>query len=388
MAANAFRKKILLIHRWAGLFLLIPIIVISITGAILVFERELDVALNQHLWKAQESATRLTYDEVIAIGAQLYPDDPIASLYPPAEQGLAIMARTQNGMSIFIDPATGAVNGVRSYSGAFFRVVTDLHLSFLIPGEIGADLTGAVAIAMALFIVTGLYLWWPRRGAWRFAFALRPKTPKIVTMFDWHRLAGFYSAAILLPIAVTGILISFQSIREPLFYGLTKTTPPNYVVSVPPAPGPNQPVETLVANAMTQLPPATIYQIALPAQKGEALRLRLRAPREPWWIGRAYAYIDPSNGDIVSVINASNGEAPAVNAESWIYHLHLGHWGEYWNFETGVATRTLWFVAALIPTVLSVTGLLLWWWRRRLRPKSKRHVQPRAKPQRVEEPAG
>jgi len=54
-----------------------------------------------------------------------------------------------------------------------------LHVSLLL-GELGAQIAGIVALLMAVSIIIGFYLWWPRGNNYKQAFIIKKKASKRV----------------------------------------------------------------------------------------------------------------------------------------------------------------------------------------------------------------
>ncbi len=134
--------------------------------------------------------------------------------------------------AVFVDPYTGAVrgNGVTA-TRDFFRVVTDWHRWLGTDAdsrEIGRAVTGACNAAFMVLVLSGFYLWWPRRWT---PLALKSITVPSLTLrgkprdWNWHNAVGFWSAPVLLFITATGLVISYQWAGN-LIYTLTGSEPP------------------------------------------------------------------------------------------------------------------------------------------------------------------
>jgi uncharacterized iron-regulated membrane protein len=113
----------------------------------------------------------------------------------------------------------------------FFRVITDWHRWLGAAAEsrdTGRAVTGACNAAFAALIVSGFFLWWPRRWT---RFALRAIAVPSLTLqgkprdWNWHNAIGFWSAPVLLFITLTGLVISYQWAGN-LIYTLTGSAPP------------------------------------------------------------------------------------------------------------------------------------------------------------------
>jgi uncharacterized iron-regulated membrane protein len=88
--------------------------------------------------------------------------------------------------------------------------------------------TGACNAAFMALVISGFYLWWPRRWT---RLALRAITIPSLRLrgkardWNWHNAIGFWSAPVLLFITVTGLVIPYQWAGN-LIYSLTGSEPP------------------------------------------------------------------------------------------------------------------------------------------------------------------
>src|SRR6185312_4248082 len=79
----------------------------------------------------------------------------------------------QQATQVFIDPVSGAVLGTQKAGlPPALMFVHQLHGNFLI-GREGRQFVGWLGVAMLALGVTGLVLWWPKRGQWKYAFLVR-----------------------------------------------------------------------------------------------------------------------------------------------------------------------------------------------------------------------
>ena len=79
------------------------------------------------------------------------------------------------GLTLYVDPVSLQILGraERRRASPFFQNLTSLHIALMAPSYYGVQTVGFLGIAMVLFGFSGLALWWPGRGQWRFAFGIR-----------------------------------------------------------------------------------------------------------------------------------------------------------------------------------------------------------------------
>ena len=70
----------------------------------------------------------------------------------------------------------------------------------------GRLINGVGGALLTLMVISGLPLWWPRRGRWRNALLYRPARP---WLFQLHAVTGFWAAFLLLAWGITGIYFAF-----------------------------------------------------------------------------------------------------------------------------------------------------------------------------------
>jgi uncharacterized iron-regulated membrane protein len=73
--------------------------------------------------------------------------------------------------------------------------------------------SGAANLGFVLLILSGLWIWWPRRWTWsslRSVLWFRGGLGAKARDFNWHNTIGFWSAIPLLLVVVSGVFISYQ----------------------------------------------------------------------------------------------------------------------------------------------------------------------------------
>lgn len=241
------RKAFFWTHLAAGLVAGLVILIMSVTGVLLTYERQMiEWADGYEVTPPAPDAAPLGVERLAAIaregrGAEL---TGITLRKAPAP---AAFAFGREG-TFFLDPYTGAVLGQGSARArAFFRSVTDWHRWLAASGDAratGRAVTGASNLAFLFIVLSGLVLWWPKGLTWKH---LRP-----ITLFDgqlagkardfnWHNVFGFWSAIPLAVVVASGVVISYPWASD-LVYRLSGSEPPRRGgAPAPPRPGPAAP---------------------------------------------------------------------------------------------------------------------------------------------------
>ncbi len=349
-------------HLWVGLTIALPLIVVALSGAVLVFEDPLDRALNPALSYVTPGDRTMPLDEIVSRVKAAYPGALLSSFSFPEQTHLALQigasTRPQGSFTITVNQYTGQILGTRSAADREAGLARRIHLlhTRLFAGQIGEWIVGLITALTLFMAIAGLVLWWPRkivsvkRGAsgWRINF-------------DLHNVFGFYASAVFLFIALTGIMISFGAWTDPLFMRLNETTvPPLARESTAVAGATPIGADALASAAHAALPGAFLKGIGIPnGGKGVVVAL-MKFPEDRTPGGRSRVVLDQYSGQPLTVLNTRT----APTGTRLINLKRSAHTGDIF----GAATRVLYFVTCLMLAGQVVTGFLIWWKRRSSRP--------------------
>jgi uncharacterized iron-regulated membrane protein len=229
-----FRTLFFWLHLTAGLVAGAVVLVMSVTGVLLAYEKQMVWdADTRHLTVAGDASTpRLPIDELLArvraTGLVAEPGAISVRRDPAAPVALTLGA----GAVAYVDPYTGRILGSGNTSlRAFFRGVTDWHRWLAASGEYrttGRAVTGAANLAFLFLVLSGAYLWIPKTWAWRqlrqivwFRRGLAPKARD----FNWHNTIGVWSVVPLAIVVASGVVISYPWASN-LVYRIVGEAPP------------------------------------------------------------------------------------------------------------------------------------------------------------------
>lgn len=213
-----FRSVIFWAHLVAGVTAGLVILVMSATGVLLTYERQLvEWAEQQHAVDAAAGRAALTVDELTGIYRERHPDGRRFDLRFVNRPGAAITLWAGDDHVYLVDPYSGAV--LREGEGAtveFFHFVTEVHRWLGVHGD-GVGIARAVtAYSNLLFlflIVTGIYLWLPRAWRWPNLKSKMFFNPKVRNAkardFNWHHVFSFWALVPLLLIVSTATVFYF-----------------------------------------------------------------------------------------------------------------------------------------------------------------------------------
>lgn len=373
------RKFFTKLHRWLSIPLGAVITVVSLTGALLVFEAEITRALDPHLYRVAvpPGAPRLTPSQLVdSIRRQLPDSLELTALELPADPAASCMAsfRGVARRTLGVDPYTGEVLGWTKQP-AFFQSVRKLHRWLLDApasrGEesIGKRVVGIATLLLVVILVSGLVIWIPRsRKALKNRLTISWRHGLRRFWYDSHVALGFYATLLLLVMALTGLTWSFGWYRTAA-YALFGGSPRQETVQQTARQEETRPE----AAQPTPHEADAAVGIDLRAWDRVAEELRRRYPdgrsitlshgearivtSSPSRMRREdKVRFDPADGTLRQIVRYD--ELPrAQRLRGWFYALHTGTWG-------GLLTRILYFAAALIGASLPLTGYYLWLRRR------------------------
>lgn len=237
------RKLIFWCHLVTGTIAGIIIMLMSVTGVLLAYQRQITNWADTRGYQIAPPSTgeqRLSVEKLLARVRQSQQAAPATiTLYADANAPAAV--GFTGGRTLFLNPYTGEVLGEGAQGvRAFFRVITDWHRWLGASGAnraVARAVTGACNLGFLFLVMSGFYLWWPRswnRVQFRNVLWFRRGTSGKARDFNWHNVIGFWSAAPLFLIVLSGVIISYTWAGN-LVYRVAGEAPPA-PRTAPPAP--------------------------------------------------------------------------------------------------------------------------------------------------------
>lgn len=223
----------------------------------------------------------------------------------------------------------------------------------LLAGEAGETAIGIGGLLLIGLCATGLVVWWPRNGKISQGFKVQRSGHWKRLNFDLHRASGIYAVLFLLLTASTGTAFVFNEVAIDLVDAVTASAARAAAPKVEPV----QPdtsarsLDTLLGQADRVLPAATTW-ISLPQTPRAPLVVRKKLSQELHPNGRNFVYLDPYSGRVLQVEHAR--AAPrGTRVFNTFYPLHIGA-------IAGTPTRVMQVIVGLAPTLLLVSGFVMW----------------------------
>ena len=211
------RRALFQVHLWTGLAIGIYILVISVSGSMIVFRREMDRAFCPQIVMVKPSGPRLNDAQLIAAAKEVNPLGLArfaaqVEIRGPRVPGAAVEVWYTSGrgrIERLLDPYTGKDLGdAVACEPAFVSRLADLHDN-LLAGHIGRVVNGVGAVFAVLMCLTGAVLWWPGISRWRHSMTLHRHVHWRRFIWELHGVLAFWTFALILMWAVSGVYFAF-----------------------------------------------------------------------------------------------------------------------------------------------------------------------------------
>jgi uncharacterized iron-regulated membrane protein len=366
------RKTLFKIHSWVALIALIPLLVISITGSVLVFKSEIDGLLmpDSH-FVVQQQANRLPIDTLITKTQKTYPEYVVGSWEifndDTADRVYLIKRGTEDWYKFHLDQYTGNILsepvGTSHYFTDWFL---DLHYTFLLndlkslPGQTGTVLGFFFAVFFLVLGITGLIIY---RKFWQRLFSVRWRATLQIVLSDIHKMTGVIGSPIIIILAITGGYFNgavwYHEViehAEEEHFVLTKNLY-NEEISF----------QQVLDDSQKQIPTFNGTFLVMPLEPDENITL--------------FGEVDTSNPLASEYANTvTYNKLTGEHMANWdlrevgvgwqvidsFRKLHFGYFA-------GLISKIIWCVIGLSPVWLGGTGFYLWFTRRKRKKQSQKN---------------
>ena len=209
-----FRK----IHLWLSVPFGLFITLICFSGAMMVFEKEINEICRHDLYFVKEVKEKpLSLDELMRTVAATLPDSVTitgVTVSPDTERAYQVSLSKPRRASIYVDQYTGEVKG-RSERLPFYDTMFHLHRWMMGSSQgFGKWLVGTCTLLLVIILITGILMWLTNKH--------KPLAKSLTISFTkgwprfWHDLhvaGGIYATVFLLLMALTGLTWSFSWYR-------------------------------------------------------------------------------------------------------------------------------------------------------------------------------
>jgi uncharacterized iron-regulated membrane protein len=359
------------LHRWIGIALVVLLLPISVSGALLVWHDHLDAVLNPARYAVSGTAIAQPPSAYLAsAAAALAGSAQPAAVRFPASEGwpVIVMARAASGeggrpriVNVYLDPPTARVLDTVDFRSSLIGWLHRFHENLTIPDYSGRAIVGWVGVGMLMLSLTGIWLWWPRNGA--FLTGLRWRRSSFTTT-NLHHLIGFWIAVPLAVVSATGIYLGFPQNARLLMSSIAPMAPqgqrPGFGTL---ARDTRLTPDGALAAARTTQADASPAAFFLPTGGGRGgaqggSRAQPGAEERAMW---RIQFRQPGNDDLITVtVDDRTGAVTRLpdplagdRAVRWVRAIHEGsRGGPVWQFAV--------FLTGVFPAIFVVTGIVMW----------------------------
>lgn len=380
-------------HFYAGLLIAPFMLILATTGAIYLFNDEINDALHPHQRFVAAGVPQEPVGRLIAAALVGYPGGSATRVDMPAPGRSAqvfVTPSTGEPVRVYVDPGTAKVLGSYVYTHTVAGFADVAHGSLML-GKFGDGVVELVACWGLILVVSGLYLWWPR--GLRIGGVLLPRLKVQGRTFwrDLHAVTGLWTAVLIAFLILTGLPwanvwggllkrgTDAVGIGYPSGHRLHGTTPTvkqalghaPWTIEDAPMPASDPHAEHHGGHvSMTTDGSASIgvdRAVAIFAGQGVTGAYRLFLPSGPTGAFTAYTYpdrpqgqrtihLDQYSGQVLGDVRFADYGWAAKGVELGV-QLHMGNY-------FGRINQMVMLVACLGVIILSLTGPIMWWRRR------------------------
>jgi uncharacterized iron-regulated membrane protein len=368
------RDIVFITHRYIGLAVGIVLAIVGMTGSILVFRSELVTAQTiQNLPSVVPNGDRLAiemlYDRASTYLKTKAPDNFIEGFSPsdfhlflPNEPVYVRHLDTAKKLDgFFLNPYTGDIIGDDSnikLALDAWEWLLQLHIN-LLAGDAGLYFVGIVGLLATILVVTGIVLW-PGWGKFINGFKIKWDGHAKRRNYDLHKVIGIVTSIFLAMTTFTGFCWNFDPWITSTIHAVTFSDP-------------NTKDSSIISK-----PVAGIENVDLLRQHITKITPVIKAQYPNWEL--ANVYIDPKPEGVISAIgyllpNKYEAFIFAFDKYSGTLIRKLGtatlgdritgsfaaiHFGTF----AGLPSRILYIFVGISPTILLITGFIMWKLRR------------------------
>ena len=373
------RKLFRKLHLWLSLPFGLIIMTTCLTGALLVFEKEITELVRHDSYTIPVRKTQsLSLQSLLERVARETPDSvQITSITIPSDfrRAYTVGLSKPRRAGVLVDPYTGKIVG-QSGRLPFFTTVRELHrwlLDSMKPDSEGIFwgrvIVGTSTLLFVFILLTGLFLWWPKKlkgVGKRLKISLRQGRQRLFT--DLHTVGGVYVFVLLLAMAMTGLTWSFEWYRAGFYKVFGAEMAEGGKGDKGPKKDKSKDAPREEGAEQAKLPASYIYweeAVSYVIEVSEAdypeITVKDGEVEVPLaGLGNSRATdsfrFDKKTGQMTDY-KAYREAKRDKKLRGWIYSIHTGAWG-------GLFTRICYVLAALFGASLPLTGYYIFYQRK------------------------
>ncbi|MFE4521907.1 PepSY-associated TM helix domain-containing protein [Cytobacillus firmus] len=232
-------------HFYAGIIFAPFLIILAVTGAIYLFKPQIEGVLYQDYYQVTPQGEKISASQQIEEAKNLYPDAAV-TVYRPGESADRSsevgIVNNDESLTVFINPYTGESLGELNSEDRIMDKIEEFH-GELMAGTLGDRIVELAACWAVVLIVTGLYLWFPKKKP-GMGGVLFPRLNRGKKTFrrDLHAVPAFWVTAGMLFLIMTGL--PWSGFWGTNFQSMTTNTGQGYPPAIWVGSGPQSTIQT------------------------------------------------------------------------------------------------------------------------------------------------
>ena len=292
-----FKDAVRQIHLWLGIGTGLIVVIISLTGCVYVFEKEIRAFVQKDYKEVRvENRSFVGLNSMIQSFKKVAPKETLTLIRILNDQPNATVAITTKKKHVyFFNPYTASL--VKKSSLDWLDTAEDIHTSLLLeePGKF--IIRWSVAI-FVIILISGIILWFPNQmRLLRQSLTIKWNASFKRVNYDLHNVLGFYSSGILLVIALSGLYFAFDEVKAAASFvsGSRLSKPAKAdLLQLPPAKDPALRYDQVYSQTIAKFPGAKESRISV--RKTGEIRVRLIYPGT-WAKKQNTFFFDPKTGN-------------------------------------------------------------------------------------------
>ncbi|WP_321338693.1 PepSY-associated TM helix domain-containing protein [uncultured Cohaesibacter sp.] len=217
----SFRRIIFWAHLAVGVATGLVIFALALTGVLLTYEMQIKAAFDPSVAPSASQTQPLSADEILRIAKPAFPGKT-ATLNFYSDEGKPVSVSAGRHESKLINPYDGSfIESVSNPTEGSFGLMESIHRNLAMGFDsMGGDIVKISNVAFLFIILSGAYLWLPRKWKWPFLkqkiFFQKMPTAK-ARDFNWHHVFSFWVIIPLVAVVGSGAVLSYQWASNAVF---------------------------------------------------------------------------------------------------------------------------------------------------------------------------
>jgi uncharacterized iron-regulated membrane protein len=196
-------------HFYGGIVFAPFLILLAISGALYLYQGEIETMIYKDKLVVEQGENALPLSQQVDAVKKAYPESEVNSIRLPKEKTRATLVKIAKDdvvTQVYVNPYTAKITGTILDEKHFKNVVTKLHSEWIVGGTFINRLVELAACWTIIILITGLYIWWPRKRA-SIMGTIIPRFSAKGRVFwrDMHAVPAFWLSLMILVLILTGL---------------------------------------------------------------------------------------------------------------------------------------------------------------------------------------